>query len=274
MKHCQAASAVGDVVISGNMRKILPFLLLSLMSSMVAAAPAQGVYTSGSGQILSVQTATDSSFQFSLAIGVAGDQTQCSEGDVGCLSIAGEAKADAGRFAYKDPDGQGEIIFEAGPNSLKIVDATGTLGSGSGNVSQLSRITGVYRLVAQQTSAASSPATPVFFQTPSGNISCAIFPGEESSLRCDMKELKQTYTARPADCELDWGTAFGISAVGKSGEVICHGDTLFGTDSASLAYGKSLEAGGFQCMSEKSGLTCRNAAGHGFTLSKAKQELF
>lgn len=157
---------------------------------------------------------------------------------------------------------------------MRITKASGTLGSGSGNAQQLSKIVGSYKLVAQQASGVSEQGETVFFQSPSGNISCAIFPADESSLRCDMRELKQSHTGRPADCELDWGTAFGITASGQTGEVICHGDTLFGTDAMRLEYGKTLEAGGFQCLSEKTGLTCKNSAGHGFTLSKAQQKLF
>ena len=89
-----------------------------------------------------------------------------------------------------------------------------------------------------------------------------------------MQQLKQTFRDKPSDCDLDWGAVFGIAGDGKVGEVICHGDTLFGTNPKKLEYGRSVEAFGFSCQSEKTGLSCKNAAGHGFMLSKARQSLF
>lgn len=114
----------------------------------------------------------------------------------------------------------------------------------------------------------------VFFQTPTGNISCMIVSEQDGYVRCDMQQLQPSHATPPDDCDLDWGTAFAITANGKSGELICHGDTLFGTRPMKLEYGKTLEVGGFRCLSEKTGLTCKNSAGHGFMLSRARQRLF
>jgi hypothetical protein len=41
-----------------------------------------------------------------------------------------------------------------------------------------------------------------------------------------------------------------------------------------LAYGRSWSYEGFRCTSRKSGLTCRNKSGHGFTLGKRSQRIF
>ena len=41
-----------------------------------------------------------------------------------------------------------------------------------------------------------------------------------------------------------------------------------------LGYGEVIEQAGLKCRSERKGLTCKNGRGHGFFLSKAKQELF
>jgi hypothetical protein len=41
-----------------------------------------------------------------------------------------------------------------------------------------------------------------------------------------------------------------------------------------LAYGEVWQRGGFTCKSEQTGITCFNADRHGFSLSRAKQEVF
>jgi hypothetical protein len=255
------------------MQYLVALIALLLAAGFAAAAPQQGMFSAGSTRFLSIDAATDTSFEFTLDIGVADGDARCAEGDVSCLSIAGEANGVADRFVYVSPDGEGEITFELGNDTIRILDASGTLGSGSGNAQQLPQILGLYEMVAQDAEAASQRGD-VYFQTPSGNIICVIISEKEGFIRCDIRQLTQTYTKAPDGCELDWGTAFGIAADGNSGEVICHGDTLFGTEPMKLEYGKTVEAGGFQCLSEKTGLTCKNAAGHGFRLSKARQKLF
>ena len=39
-------------------------------------------------------------------------------------------------------------------------------------------------------------------------------------------------------------------------------------------YGQSAQFGPITCQSERTGLTCRNQSGHGFFLSRRRQELF
>lgn len=131
------------------------------------------------------------------------------------------------------------------------------------------RMAGVYHPVQYSDGSLSD----VVFQTPSGNIICYLSLAD-SYIRCDMAELKQSHSERPDDCDLDWGHVFGIAGAGNRGEKVCYGDTLFGTEARTLGYGEELSGGGFACRSERSGLTCRNATGHGFMLSKARQELF
>ncbi|MFN0194932.1 MAG: DUF6636 domain-containing protein [Aestuariivirga sp.] len=113
------------------------------------------------------------------------------------------------------------------------------------------------------------------FKTPSGNIFCGYddFDGTPQ-LRCDIQNYTPTAEPRPADCELDWGGAFGITADGTSGIMICHGDTVATPDAKTLPYDATWERGGISCSSAQTGLTCRNAAGYGFFLSRAKQEVF
>ena len=41
-----------------------------------------------------------------------------------------------------------------------------------------------------------------------------------------------------------------------------------------LDYGQAVSLGGISCVSAKTGMTCTNAAGHGFSVAKARQKLF
>ena len=123
-------------------------------------------------------------------------------------------------------------------------------------------------------------ASPAFadefvqFHTPSANIHCAISTGEWNNVRCDMFELTPSFPDQPAWCEFDWGSSFALELDGTKGEVACVSDTVADPAGPVLGYGESVVLGGFTCLSEKTGMTCTNPAGHGFTLSKARQKLF
>lgn len=111
-------------------------------------------------------------------------------------------------------------------------------------------------------------------QTPSGNIHCQLFNDDkQTSLRCDIGQIA-TRPPRPADCELDWGSAFEISVRGNNAQRICHGDTVMDKSLPVLGYGGIWQRDGFTCTSDQGGLTCFNADRHGFSLSKAKQNIF
>ena len=113
----------------------------------------------------------------------------------------------------------------------------------------------------------------IFFHAPSGNIHCMLMSGEYASVRCDMQQLTQSFPVRPDDCEMDWGDAFEVSTTGR-GHMVCHGDTVIDPQSMELGYGASATLGDFTCTSEKTGMTCTNTNGHGFTIAKARQKLF
>lgn len=127
--------------------------------------------------------------------------------------------------------------------------------------------------------ALASPATAMeleSFRTPSNNIHCMYIEDEgRRSVQCEVLEMSNAEPAlpKPADCDLDWGSRFELGERGKSG-MSCHGDTLASAESPMLAYGRSSHWGEISCRSAPSGLTCKNASGHGFSLSRAKQELF
>lgn len=112
------------------------------------------------------------------------------------------------------------------------------------------------------------------FQSPTGNIHCSMYTWSGSAeVRCDLRELTQSYTRRPAGCDLDWGSAFAVGASGE-GQLVCAGDTMIDRNNPVLPYGEAVSLGGISCVSAKTGMTCTNAAGHGFSVAKAKQRLY
>jgi hypothetical protein len=50
---------------------------------------------------------------------------------------------------------------------------------------------------------------------------------------------------------------------------VCHGDTVLHQGQV-VGYGKTWHAGGFTCTVRRSGVTCRNRAGHGWLLSRQR----
>jgi hypothetical protein len=114
----------------------------------------------------------------------------------------------------------------------------------------------------------------IAFQSPTGNIHCAIYTFDgNAEARCDLGELTPSYTRRPAGCDLDWGSAFAVGATGK-GVLACVGDTVMDRRNPVLPYGEAVSLGGISCVSAKTGVTCTNAAGNGFKVAKASQQLF
>ena len=114
-----------------------------------------------------------------------------------------------------------------------------------------------------------------FFQSPTGNIGCmAIVGGEFDEVRCDLRQLTASFTRRPADCDLDWGDSFAIGANDRKGSLVCHGDTVFDQNAAVLDYGLNAAFGPFTCTSAKTGMTCSNDLGHGFSVAREKQSVF
>ncbi|MEY9126439.1 DUF6636 domain-containing protein [Bradyrhizobium yuanmingense] len=121
--------------------------------------------------------------------------------------------------------------------------------------------------------AAQAQDRPIGFLTPSKNIACQFFTDNgQGVLRCDILNM-DARPRRPADCELDWGHAFEMSAKGAAGR-ICAGDTVMDPSLPVLAYGEVWQRGGFTCRSEQTGLTCFNAMQRGFSLARGKQEVF
>ncbi len=115
------------------------------------------------------------------------------------------------------------------------------------------------------------------FRSPSGNIHCQFFGaggGTDATIRCDLRQIANRPPPRPRDCDLEWGQAFVISARATRGTRLCYGDTVQDNRLPVLPYGRSFERGGLRCMSEQSGVSCRNVRGHGFSLSRGAQSVF
>jgi len=111
------------------------------------------------------------------------------------------------------------------------------------------------------------------FQSPTGNIGCAIMLGDPAEVRCDLRAFTPSFAEKPADCDVDWGFAFVVGTSGP-GRPICAGDTVMMGDAPVLDYGQSIAAGGFTCLSEPTGMSCTNSQGHGFTIARAAQQVF
>jgi hypothetical protein len=112
-------------------------------------------------------------------------------------------------------------------------------------------------------------------RTPSDNIQCQFSDDEDGSADCEITEktVASPLPPRPADCDLDYGQRFFVAGEGTA-SVVCAGDTVRTPDAKVMGYGELIITKKVFCESSEAGLTCSNNAGHGFFLSKAKQELF
>jgi len=113
------------------------------------------------------------------------------------------------------------------------------------------------------------------FETPSENIQCVV--GEDvdgSDLTCTIiTRTGGPAQPKPSDCQSDWGHTFFMRDHGPI-EIMC-GPTNQNKDGFDRAeYGVTGEFGGFTCSSTRKGLTCTNRDGHGFFLSRARQDAF
>jgi hypothetical protein len=120
------------------------------------------------------------------------------------------------------------------------------------------------------------------FRTPSGNIVCGygFGAGVLTSMECGIKSgLRPAPPMPPGGCTAGDYTTKRVSLTGRGRVVptVCAGDPgpfLAEAHAAVLAYGKTWQGGGLWCISQPAGLTCGNAAGHGFFLSRARWRSF
>ncbi|MBI1172196.1 hypothetical protein GC209_12405 [bacterium] len=263
------------------MRRIA--LLLFLLPVAAMAGPQDGIYRNPAGPSLEIQGASDDGFDFALISGAPEGATACPEGAVDCLSVAGHAARTAKFYTYVDPDdATSRIFFAIEAGGVRVVSTTGPLGTGSGNRAAMVKLPGVYAAVvapAAPTGATGSTASTasdrlVSFRSPTGNIGCLFDVGAVTEVRCDITQLNRSFTRRPEDCDLDWGDSFAVAGGDGFGRLVCHGDTVADPGAEVLDYGSSLSYGGVVCVSAKTGVTCQNAKGHGFTLARRLQRVF
>lgn len=121
-------------------------------------------------------------------------------------------------------------------------------------------------------SASAHPIVPLGgFRTPSGNISCAVVPGER--LACTIKQ-HDFAVAKCSKPEKEVPEALrGLRVLlGTTGGVFhdgCLGYTLVGSPASKISYGRLAVGGGFACEVQEAGVTCKARSGHGFTLSRS-----
>lgn len=116
-------------------------------------------------------------------------------------------------------------------------------------------------------------ARTVSFRSPSGNIGCI---GETTlradTVRCDIRARRWSPPPRPRGCTLDWGLGMSLDRRGRA-RWVCAGDTALGRWRV-LAYGATIRIGRIACRSRTTALTCANADGHGFALSRERARRF
>jgi hypothetical protein len=96
---------------------------------------------------------------------------------------------------------------------------------------------------------------------PSKNIGCGT---SEGVLVCDILSGLKPEPERK--CELDW-TGMEMERLGPS-QPRCAGDTAYVQSAPVLQYGSTWRRDGFTCVSQQSGLQCRNQENQGFLLAR------
>jgi Family of unknown function (DUF6636) len=120
-------------------------------------------------------------------------------------------------------------------------------------------------------------------ETPSRNISCfyvPVRPTARANLLCNIKRavytraLQRHCISQPIG--LDWH-GFELPDT-KKGSVLCAGGIMYDPRDTPtlhvLPYGRTWRFRAFTCVSRRTGLTCRNRAGHGLFLSRESYRLF
>jgi hypothetical protein len=106
------------------------------------------------------------------------------------------------------------------------------------------------------------------FQSPSGNIRCAMFAYDgQNSVRCDIADYSWTAPPRSPNCQLSWGSRFKLEQ-GSAAVFDCYAQELPAVDHT-LGYGQTQTVGTITCASEPSGMTCTDGStGHYFRVSR------
>ena len=111
------------------------------------------------------------------------------------------------------------------------------------------------------------------FNTPSGNITCAIVDGTRSgsgaNVVCQAQQFSFRIPPKPASCQNNWVAYFGFVTGGQVRVGACVGGPEFGPTTMTLPYGSAIELSGIGCRSESGFLACADlATGHGFAVNR------
>lgn len=128
----------------------------------------------------------------------------------------------------------------------------------------------------------SAQAETVSFKSPTGNINCIYSDFDRRpEVRCDISQFTPSFKTVPPGtsneviiCTPAKLRGFTVSPQDVEGKAFCPTDAAIDGGAMVLAYGQTFKRGGLICTSETSGVTCMNAAGHGFSLSRATQKVF
>ncbi len=108
-------------------------------------------------------------------------------------------------------------------------------------------------------------------QSPSGHIAC-LLTDDPVAARCDVQNAHWS-APKPARCTMAYGDSAEVGT--RKADLTCHSDTVFGApDLVTLPYGQSAKYHDLYCTSRTTGITCWNALGHGFTVSRESYKLF
>ena len=124
----------------------------------------------------------------------------------------------------------------------------------------------------------------IYFTSPSGNVFCMGDSRHEYGndgwwgVTCELSEHKANILPpqkRPSrqECPMSWGGSFSLRQTGRA-TIDCRGDTNRISNAPALAYGETISGKGWQCNSRQDGILCKNSSGHGFHLSRIRQQLF
>jgi len=142
------------------------------------------------------------------------------------------------------------------------------------------RLPGVLLALLALLLAAAAPASAAFkikaFVTPSGNIRCVAegdtATGRNYGMRCDITHHTWKAPKRSKPCtEGDYGSSLGMTRRGHA-RFICVSDAIGPAKRAK--YGTVFRFGPFRCSIKTTGVRCRNAAKHGWFVSRARYKRF
>jgi hypothetical protein len=114
------------------------------------------------------------------------------------------------------------------------------------------------------------------FVTPSGNIQCALLPGDILACTAKKSTIKMP-TCKLAETDVPKEMRGLRVRVGRSGGVSnddCLGYTLLGSPQTKIGYNRLAVARGFVCEVLEDGVTCPAPSGRGFSLNRSSLRKF